>query len=96
MFKNETLAKKIDERAALKDQMDVLEFKLKQLEKELKDDMTERGKEVYEFEFNGTKHKISYKVSTQERFDSKKFKEDHPDIYAKYTKTSPMSRLTVK
>lgn len=96
MFKNETLAKKIKERQELKDQMDVLEFKVNAINEELKKDMTERGQESYEFEFDGEKHKISYKVFDQERFDAKKFAEDHPELYKKYLKVSPSSRLNVK
>jgi predicted phage-related endonuclease len=96
MFKNETLAKKIAEFQALKDQIDVLKFKKEALEEEFKKDITERGVEAYEFEFDGTKHKVSYKISTTERFDSKRFKEEQPEVYKKYIKVSPSSRLTVK
>lgn len=96
MFKNETLAKKIKERQELKDQIDVLDFKVNAINEELKKDMTERGQETYEFEFEDEKHKISYKVFDQERFDSKKFAKDYPELYKKYLNVSPSSRLTVK
>jgi predicted phage-related endonuclease len=96
MYKNETLAKKIAEREDLKDKIDVLKYKMEQLDTEFKDDITERGVDTYEFEFDGVHHKISYKVSTMERFDTKRFKEEKPEEYVKYIKVSPTSRLTVK
>ena len=96
MFKNETLAKKIEERKALKDQIDVLEFKLKNLETELKEDMKERESEVYEFEFDGSKHKITCKTVVQNRFDSTRFKEECPDIYNSFTKEVVINKLTCK
>jgi predicted phage-related endonuclease len=93
---DKTLAKKIKERADLKEQIDVLEYKLKQLEEEFKKDMSSRDGDKYEFEFEGEKHSISYKVFDQNKFDSKAFKEDHPDMYESYKRPVPSSRLTIK
>ena len=41
-------------------------------------------------------HKITWKSVTTERFDSKKFKEEHPDIYQQYVKQSCSRRFNVK
>ena len=62
--------------------------------------MTQRaerdGTDTWEFAFDGIKHKVSYKSMRQERFDSKKFKEDNPALYSQYTKVIEMMRLTCK
>ena len=93
---DKTLAKKIQERAELKEQIDVLEYKLKELEEEFKTDMSKRDGDKYEFEFDGVKHSISYKVFDMNKFDSKAFKEDNPEMYEKYKRPVPSSRLTIK
>ena len=41
-------------------------------------------------------HKITWKSVTTERFDSKKFKEEHPDMYQQYVKQSCSRRFNVK
>lgn len=41
-------------------------------------------------------HTISWKPVSTDRFDSKKFKEEEPELYAKYTKTSVSRRFTLK
>ncbi|MBB5148210.1 YqaJ viral recombinase family nuclease [Ureibacillus thermosphaericus] len=40
--------------------------------------------------------KITYKAVTQNRIDSKRLKEEHPEIYEKYLKSSISRRLTIK
>lgn len=40
--------------------------------------------------------KITYKAVTQNRIDSKRLKEEHPEIYEKYLKPSISRRLTIK
>src|SRR5690606_10066554 len=40
--------------------------------------------------------KITYKAVTQNRIDSKRLKEEMPEIYEKYTKQSVSRRLTIK
>lgn len=41
-------------------------------------------------------HTISWKPVSTDRFDSKKFKEDEPELYEKYTKTSVSRRFTLR
>ena len=41
-------------------------------------------------------HKITWKSVTTERFESKKFKEEHPDMYQQYVKQSCSRRFNVK
>lgn len=41
------------------------------------------------------KYKVSYSEYTSNRFDSTKFKAEHPDTYAEYLKTTPTTRLTI-
>ena len=40
--------------------------------------------------------KVTYKAITTNRIDSKRLKEEHPEIYEKYTKPSVSRRLTIK
>lgn len=40
--------------------------------------------------------KVTYKTITQNRIDSKRLKEEHPEIYEKYLKPSISRRLTIK
>jgi len=96
MFKNETLVKKIQERAKYKDEIDALKFKVEKLEKELKEDMLERDIEKYEFELDGDKHYVSYKVFPKTKFDTSKFKEDHEDLYKQYSTQEMSSRFSCK
>ena len=39
---------------------------------------------------------VSWKPISSERFDSKTFKEEQPELYSKYTKTSTSRRFSVK
>ena len=41
-------------------------------------------------------HTVSWKPISSERFDSKTFKEEQPELYSKYTKTSTSRRFSVK
>ena len=40
-------------------------------------------------------YKVSYSEYVSNRFDSTKFKAEHPDTYAKYLKATPATRLTI-
>ena len=97
MFKNDTIEKKLAELAKLKDQQDTVEYKIEQLKKELKGDLEERGVEEYTFEgSDGVKHSLSNKTYSKQGFDSTRFKEDHPKLYAKYCTTSAYTRFSAK
>lgn len=45
-------------------------------------------------ELIGTEHKATWKEVVSNRFDSKAFKADHADLYAKYQKSSTSMRFT--
>lgn len=97
MFKNDTIEKKLAELAKLKDQKDTIEYKVKNLQKELKDDLLERGVEEYEFEgSDGIQHKVSNKPYDSSKFDTTRFKEDHPKLFQKYCVVSTATRFSAK
>ena len=41
-------------------------------------------------------HTVSWKPVSTDRFDSKKFKEEEPELYAKYTKTTVSRRFSLR
>lgn len=47
-------------------------------------------------EAHSPRHKLTYKTVVSNRIDSKKLKEEAPDVYEKYTKPSSSRRLTIK
>lgn len=96
MFKNETLAKKIEEYKNLKDQIDVINAKLDSIKEELISDLAERDTESYEFIFEDTKHTVSYKTSNRTNFDTKAFKEEYGKLYEEFSSVIPQSRFSCK
>ena len=96
MFKNETLAKKIEEYKNLKDQVDVLNAKIDSLKEEFIADLTERGVDSYEFILDDVKHSVSYKTSTRTNFDTKAFKEEYGKLYEQFSSVAPQSRFSCK
>ncbi len=46
--------------------------------------------------FESSDFVINLKTTESKRFDTKKFKEDHPDLYEQYCNASESMRLTVK
>lgn len=40
-------------------------------------------------------YKVSYSEYVSNRFDSTKFKAEHPDTYAEYLKATPATRLSI-
>lgn len=96
MFKNETLAKKIEEYKNLKDQMDVLSAKVDSIKEELIADLAERDVDSYEFIFDDIKHTISYKTANRTNFDTKAFKEEYGKLYEQFSSVIPQSRFSCK
>lgn len=76
---------------------------IKDLEEQLKADkeaitaaMTAFGLDEYSVTSpEGDHYKASYKEVFSERFDSPAFKNEHPDIYARYVKASSSLRLNI-
>lgn len=107
-MRNETLAKVLDERAEIKNQMDILAAKLKDLESAVKEDMdkriakaTEKGvdqktAETYEFDAGETHYKVTYHYYEENRFNTDAFKKENPEMYEHYCVKSQKTRLTIK
>ena len=63
-------------------QLDIMEENLKKM---FKDKMEETG--IYKYESPDKTFKVTYVAETKSNtFDSKKFKEENPDLYEKYKK----------
>ena len=76
--------------ANFKERMKHLKGEISALENEIKEKMGEC--ELAESEG----YIVTWKSYTADRFDSKRFKEDHPDLYEEYTNTSVSRRFNVK
>lgn len=60
------------------------------LKDQLKERMTAAGVES----LAGSEHKATYKSVTSSRVDTARLKKDHPEIAARYTKTTTARRFT--
>ena len=60
------------------------------LKDQLKERMTAAGVES----LAGSEHKATYKAVTSSRVDTTRLKKDHPEIAARYTKTTTARRFT--
>lgn len=78
---------RIDE---IKELMSKLEEEKKQIEQEIQIEMGEN-----EVALIGDR-KVTWKSVTSNRFDSKKFAKDHPELYKKYVKQSSYRRFQIK
>lgn len=74
------------------DRRDQIKAELKTIEDQIKDYF--RRLETDEIETN--RYKASYKSITSKRFDSKRFKDNNPELHEAYTTESVSSRLTIK
>lgn len=68
-----------------------LEAEAEALTDKVKSAMVERGEEV----LTGDGWKAAWKNVNSSRFDSKKFKAEHADLYAQYSKSTTTTRFTV-
>lgn len=68
-----------------------LEAEAESLTDKLKAAMVERGAEVLQ----GDDWKASWKNVTSSRFDSKRFKADHSDLYGQYSKPTVTTRFVL-
>ena len=68
-----------------------LEAEAESLTDKLKAAMVERGAEVLQ----GDGWKASWKNVTSSRFDSKRFKADHSDLYCQYSKATVTTRFVL-
>lgn len=67
------------------------EAELAALKAQVRDFMKDNGLKSTEI----GKYRVSYSEYTSNRFDSTKFKAEHPETYAEYLKATPATRLTI-
>lgn len=80
---------KIKDLKALKNERDELDALIESLEDEIKTAMGNDETLV------AGPFKVTYKFGSQNRFDSKAFKADYPEAYAKYTRNIPTRTFKV-
>lgn len=73
-----------EEQAAITAELDALKGQVKDFMKTNDVKSTEAGK-----------YRVTYSEYTTNRFDSTRFKAEHPETYASYLKATPASRLTI-
>lgn len=81
---------KLERRETLQKMMDHLEQEKNQIEQEVKLFMKENETAT------GNQYRITWSSVDSARLDTKKLKQDHPDIYQNYTNISRSRRFTVK
>lgn len=80
----------LDALEVILEEIKVLETQKKEYENQLKLKLESAT------EAHSPRHKLTYKTITSNRIDSKKLKEEAPDVYEKYTKYSSSRRLIIK
>lgn len=79
------------------DAIEVLSDEIKQLETQKKEYENQiKLKLESASEAHSPRHKLTFKTVISNRVDSKRLKEEAPDVYEKYTKPSSARRLTIK
>lgn len=86
-----TLLSKVTKLKALKAQVKSLEEEIEVIENQIKEEMNSKGKE----ELKAGIFTIKLKQFTQNRFDSKAFKEKYIDLYNQFAKVKETTRLTI-
>lgn len=81
---------KLERRETLQEMIDRLETEKKQIEQEIKLFMQENETAA------GSRYRVTWSCVDSARLDTKRLKEEHPDIYQNYAKTSHTRRFTVK
>ena len=76
---------------AVKAMIEELQAEAEALTDKIKSAMVDRGEEV----LTGDGWKASWKNVNSNRFDSKRFKADHSDLYAAYSKATTTTRFLV-
>ena len=76
---------------SVRQMIEELQAEAEALTDKLKGAMVEQGTEVLQ----GDGWKASWKNVTSSRFDSKRFKADHGDLYGQYSKATTTTRFTL-
>lgn len=83
--------KKVEELQELRRMQEELNAEIESLQDEIKAHMVERETD----QLTAGAWKVSYKAVTSSRFDSARFKKEHADLAAAYTKTTTSRRFCV-
>lgn len=89
---NSELHAKVKELKEYKQLKEEAEARIAELENAIKSEMKAADTD----KMNVGEYKLSLTVVTTQRVDSKKLKEDSPEIYDKYSKESTYERFTVR
>ena len=81
---------KLERRAEILDEIERLQAEQKQIDQEIKMYMKENERAANDH------YRISWSSVATTRLDTKQLKEEKPEIYADYTKTTSSRRFTVK
>ncbi len=90
LFLPQNVSEIVEERNALSDQIKQLTQTKNEKENQIKAMMKESETARTD------KYVITWKSVVSKRFDTKKFKSDHMDLYKAYTKETSARRLTIK
>ncbi len=82
---------KVDQIRELKRMIEEAEAEITSIEDSIKATMTEQDTD----ELRGTKYKVTWKVTSTTRIDSKSLKKELPDIAAKYSNTTTYRRFLI-
>lgn len=75
----------------LEEQQAAISAELDELKGQVKDFMKDNGVKSV----TAGMYKVTYSEYVSNRFDSTKFKAEHPETYAEYLKATPATRLTI-
>lgn len=75
----------------LEEQQAAISAELDELKGQVKDFMKDNGVKSV----TAGMYKVTYSEYVSNRFDSTKFKTEHPETYAEYLKATPATRLTI-
>lgn len=89
---NEEINELVSEMRELEARIKAMERSVEDIKDWLKEDMTSKGKD----EISTGMFVLRYKNVDSSRFDTKKFKVDHADLYESYCNVSSSMRFTVK
>lgn len=88
---NRMIENRVQKIQGLEQQKAQLEAEIEKLKNELKKDMEEKGVSEIRTDKGIT---VRWQEIVADRFDSKNFKGDHPDMYSRYTKHSVSHRFS--
>lgn len=91
-MRKDTIIKKLDKLTELQKQIDELSYEVESIKTEMKEEMDKRGVE----ELVVGPYTVSYKSIVSARVDTKRLKEENPQVYKAFLDESCSRRFTVK